>query len=77
MQLAAAMLLRCRAGLDFWRDWWGTSDAIWSAADPWPALAQPLVLMETAWRAGRRRINLSQALTWDIEWNGLADVAPM
>lgn len=77
VQLAAPMLLRSRLNREFWGDWWSTPDVIWSPADPLPALTQPLALAETFWRARREKIGLSQALTWDIEWNGPEDVAGM
>lgn len=72
-QLAAAMVLR--AG--FTRDFWRARDVIWNVQDRGPALAQPLALAELLWRAKRQKISLSQAMTWDIEWNGLGDVAGM
>ena len=76
-QLAAAMLLRGRPTGEFWRDWRSAPDVIWDPQDPGPALAQPLALAEQLWRAKRHKISLSQAMTWDIEWNGPGDVAAM
>ncbi len=76
-QLAAAMLLRNRFPREFWRDWRTARDVIFHPQDWGPALAQPLVLAESLWRSKRRRISLSQAMTWDIEWNGAGDVAGM
>lgn len=76
-QLAAPMLLRAEANREFWSDWWSAPDAVWSWRDPLPALAQPLTLLETIWRAKRRGISIRQALTWDIEWNGSEHVAQM
>lgn len=72
-QLGAAMFLRTGFSRDFWR----ARDVIWDARDPGPALAQPFALAENLWRAKRRKISLSQAMTWDIEWNGAGDVAEM
>ena len=76
-QLATAMLLRSRFPREFWRDWRAARDVIFHPQDWGPALAQPLVLAESLWVAKRRRISLSQAMTWDIEWNGPEDVAEM
>lgn len=75
VQLAAPMLLRFEASLEYWRDWWGTPDAVWNRFDPVPSLTQLLSLGETLWRASRLKISISQALTWDIEWNGPTLVA--
>ena len=76
-QLAAPMLLRKRWARAFWHDWACTPDVVWDPRDPGPALAQPLALAESLWRARRHQIGLSQALTWDIEWNGPDDIAGM
>jgi len=76
-QLAAPMLLRGRFTREFWHDWCSARDVVWDPHDPGPALAQPLALAEQLWRAKRQKISLSQAMTWDIEWNGPDDVAAM
>lgn len=72
-QLAAAMLLRSGITQDFMR----ARDIVWDAQDWGPALAQPLALAELLWRSQRRKISLSRAMTWDIEWNGIGDIAGM
>jgi hypothetical protein len=74
-QLAVPMLLRASLSGSFWRDWWSATDVIGVAPDWGPALAQPLALAESLWWAARRGISLSQAMTWDMEWNGAEDVA--
>ncbi len=47
-------------------------DAVWSPADPLPALAQPLLALNLAWRGWRAGVSPLAASTLDIEWNGEA-----
>lgn len=42
----------------------------WRWSDPLPSFTMPLSVAEFAWIAMRRKINLLEATTWDIEWNG-------
>ena len=60
--------------LSDWQAWLSayrnSRDAVYERSDPWPALEQ-LHLAWVVWRHSRRqRMPLTEATTYDIEWNG-------
>ncbi len=66
--------LRQNRGLSDWQAWMsayrGSRDVVYRQSDPWPALEQLRVAWDV-WRHSRRlRIPLTEATTYDIEWNG-------
>ena len=66
--------LRQNRRLSDWQAWMNaylsSRDVVYRQSDPWPALEQ-LQLAWDVWRHSRRlRIPLTEATTYDIEWNG-------
>ncbi len=52
------------------QQWLTSRDVVFRWSDPLPFLALPLTLGELYWLSLRRRVNLRQATTVDIEYNG-------
>jgi len=75
--LGSAMLLYCLPALktgEQRKRWWETfkssRDVLFDHADPIPAVWQAVSMGAFAWLGLRHHINLTEATTWDIEWNG-------
>ena len=76
-QIFAAMLffgfqdaIRKREFGSYLRQLLTSKDVVFRGSDPLPFLALPLTLGELIWVAIRERMNIQQATTFDIEWNG-------
>lgn len=65
--LAAALPVPSRR---WWKDWKRGKDVLGMRHDKGLALAQPLALVELAWRSKDHGFSLTAASTADIEWNG-------
>ena len=62
--------LRRRSLWRFVRDFWRARDVVFEWRDPLPALLMPLAFAEIAGIALCERRGLTEAATFDIEWNG-------
>lgn len=62
-------LRRCALG-SFLRDCWRARDVVFDWRDPLPALLMPIAFAEIVGIALRERRVLTEAATYDIEWNG-------
>jgi len=62
--------IRRRALGTFIRDCWRARDVVFQWSDPLPTLMMPMAFAEIVGVALRERCKLTEAATFDIEWNG-------